>query len=347
VVDALFRVGFHFHLNVVLAVLPVWIQEVVNSYHNDSKATALLQELALSSPNAQGYSLAEGVIRHKTQIWIGNNSALHTKRIATFHTSTLGWHSGIQATYQRLKKVFYWPGMKQEVESYVRQCRVCQQAKPELCKYPGLLDPLPIPQQSWADISMDFIEGLPKCNGFSVILVIVDRFTKYAHFFPVKHPYSAASIAQLFLDNIVKLHGVPKSVVSDRDKVFTNSFWTELFKLLNTDLKFCSAYHPQSDGQTERVNQCLEMYLCCVVQATPTQWHKWLSLVELWYNTSFHSSLQCSPFKAMYATDPHPGLFPHLNQSDHTEVTSLMTEKQYFTRLLNDQLAKAQNRMTL
>jgi hypothetical protein len=160
--------------------------------------------------------------------------------------------------------------MKQEVESYVKQCKNCQQAKHELCKYPGLLDPLSIPQQSWADIYMDFIEGLPKSNGFSVILVIMDRFTKYDHFFPVKHPYSAASIAELFLDNIVKLHGVPKSIVSDRDKVFTSSFWTELFKLLQTDLKFSSAYHPQSDGQTKRVNQSLEMYLCCDVQAAPT-----------------------------------------------------------------------------
>jgi hypothetical protein len=162
--------------------------------------------------------------------------------------------------------------MKQEVELYVKQCQTCQQAKHELCKYPSLLDPLLIPQQSWADISMDFIEGLPKSHGFSVILVIVDHFTKYAHFFPVKHPYSVASIAQLFLDNIVKLHGVPKSIVLGRDKVFTSSFWTELFKLLKTDLKFSSAHHPQYDGQTKRVNQCLEMYLCCVVQATPTQW---------------------------------------------------------------------------
>jgi hypothetical protein len=109
----------------------------------------------------------------------------------------------------------------------------------------------------------------------------VDRFTKYDHFFPVKHPYSAASIAQLFLDNIVKLHGVPKSIVLDRDKVFTSSFWTELFKLLQTDLKFSSTYHPQSDGQTERVNQCLEMYLCCAVQVAPIQWSRWLSLAEL------------------------------------------------------------------
>jgi hypothetical protein len=106
VANALSRVGFHFHLNVISVVLPVWIQEVVNSYHIDSEAIALLQELALASPNAQGYSLSEGVIRHKTRIWVVNNSAQHMKLIATFHTSALGGHSGIQATYQRLKKMF-------------------------------------------------------------------------------------------------------------------------------------------------------------------------------------------------------------------------------------------------
>jgi hypothetical protein len=108
---------------------------------------------------------------------------------------------------------------------------------------------------------MDFIEGLPSSNGYAMIFVVVDRFTKYSHFFRVKHPFTATSIAQVFLDNVVKLHGIPKSIVCDRDKVFTSSFWTPLFKLLKTDLRLSFAYHPQSDGQTERVNQCLEMFL--------------------------------------------------------------------------------------
>jgi hypothetical protein len=122
--------------------------------------------------------------------------------------------------------------MKQHVDSFEKHCNVCKQAKHELCMYPRLLQPLPIPQQSWTDISMDFIEGLPVSHGYSVILVIVDKLTKYSHFFPIKHPYSAATIAQVFLDNIVKLHEILESIISDRDRVFTSSFWTELFKLL-------------------------------------------------------------------------------------------------------------------
>jgi hypothetical protein len=134
------------------------------------------------------------------------------------------------------------------------------------------LQPLPIPLGAWQDLSLDFIEGLPKSEGYSCILVVVDRYSKYAHFFSLKHPYTATQLAQLFLDNVVKLHGVPKSLISDRDKIFTSSFWKHLFTLLQTKLALRTAYHPQSDGQTERVNQCLEMYLQCVVHSTPSKW---------------------------------------------------------------------------
>lgn len=119
---------------------------------------------------------------------------------------------------------------------------------------------------------MDFVEGLPKSKGYTVILVVVDRLTKYAHFVPLKHPYIAAQVAQVFFSQIVKLHGIPRSIVSDRDRVFTSHFWQELFRLTGTTLQLSSAYHPQSDGQTERINQCLEMFLRCVVHQTPSQW---------------------------------------------------------------------------
>lgn len=110
---------------------------------------------------------------------------------------------------------------------------------------------------------MDFIEGLPKSEGHSVILVIVDRLTKFAHFIPRKHPYTAMTVSQLFVDNVVKLHGLPSTIVIDRDSIFVSSFWKHLFKVYRVNLTLSTAYHPQTDGQTERVNQCLEMYLRC------------------------------------------------------------------------------------
>ena len=218
-------------------------------------------------------------------------------------------HSGVQASYQRVHKLFHWTGIKQAVENFVKQCQVCQQAKHEHCKYPGLLCPLPIPDGPWEDVSMDFIEGLPKSHGYSAILVVVDRYTKYSHFIPLKHPYTAAAIAEVFFHNIVKLHSMPLTITSDRDKIFTSNFWKELFKLWGTKLQMSTAYHPQTDGQTERVNQCLEMYLRCAVQDSPKQWAQWLSAAEFWYNTSFHTALGCTPFKAVYGKDPHMGQY--------------------------------------
>jgi hypothetical protein len=159
---------------------------------------------------------------------------------------------------------------------------------------------------------MDFIEGLDVSNGQSVILVVVDRFTKYVHFFTLKHPCIVALVASVFLNNVVKLHGLPKSIVLDRDKVFTSAFWKVLFDLLDIKLQMSSAYHPQMDGQTKRINQCLEMYLSCSISSTPKQWVKWLPLVELWYNSSCHTALRCSPFKALYGVDPFLSVSPEV-----------------------------------
>jgi hypothetical protein len=189
-----------------------------------------LQELAVDSPNAQEFSLNEGLIKKSGKVWIGANIALQTKIIQAFHSSPTGGHSGSQATYQRIQKLFCWKGLKNYVTSFINQCQVCQQAKHENCKYSGLLSLLPIPSSSWQDVSMDFI-GLPLSNGYSVILVAVDRFTKYCHF-SLKHPYTAQSVAAIFLDNVVKFYGLPKTITFEMDKVFTSAFWKALFEML-------------------------------------------------------------------------------------------------------------------
>jgi len=202
-------------------------------------------------------------------IWTGNNSALQTKLIAAFHSSAIGGHSGANATYHRLKKLFLWKGMKADVDSYVKQCNICQHTKQSHDHPAGLIQPLPIPAGVWQELSMDFVEGLPKSECYSVVLVAVDRLTKFAHFIPMKHPYTTVTVAQLFMDNIVKLHGLPSSIVSDRDKIFVSTFWKQLFKLYKVNLTLSTAYHPQTYGQTEMINQCLEMYLRCSVQDSP------------------------------------------------------------------------------
>lgn len=134
--------------------------------------------------------------------------------------------------------------MKMDIEKLVQGCDVCQRVKRDQGPYPRLLQPLPIPQGAWSHISMDFIEGLPLSNGKHVILVIIDRFTKYGHFEALSHPYTAQTIAKTFVDVIYRLHGQPVSLVIDRDAIFTSVFWKELFKLIGVQLAMSSAYHP-------------------------------------------------------------------------------------------------------
>ena len=135
--------------------------------------------------------------------------------------------------------------MKQDVEDFVKQCSICQQAKHEHSHPAGLLHPLPIPHGAWQDISLDFVEGLPSSEGSNTILVVVDRFTKYAHFLALKHPFTAQQVAKLLLDSVVKLHGVPKSMVSDRDHIFLITIWQSLFTQLGTKLLHSTTYHPR------------------------------------------------------------------------------------------------------
>jgi hypothetical protein len=170
----------------------------------------------------------------------------------------------------------------------------------------GVLQPLDVPSQVWADISMDFIEGLPKVGGKSVILTVVDRFSKYAHFIALGHPYTAASVARAFFDGIVRLHGFPSSIVCDRDPVFTGHVWRDLFRMAGVQLRFSTAFHPQTDGQSEVVNKVIAMYLRCVTGDRPRAWVDWLAWAEYCYNTSYHSALRATPFEVVYGRPPPP-----------------------------------------
>ncbi|KAJ4750063.1 polyprotein [Rhynchospora pubera] len=199
--------------------------------------------------------------------------------------------------------------------------------------------------QAWSSISMDFISGLPKSEGKEVILVIVDRLTKYAHFLSLSHPYKASHVAQLFLDNVYKLHGLPNNIISDRDPLFTSRFWREIMDKIGVKLNFSIAYHPQSDGQTERVNQCLENYLRCMVYNKQKQWHKWLSLAEWWYNTTYHSAIKCIPFQALYGYSP-PQLPMGTPPKSQVEAVNEVLKERHQTLLeLRQNLQKAQARM--
>lgn len=194
-------------------------------------------------------------------------------------------------------------------------------------------------------ISLDFIEGLPKSAGYNSIMVVVDKFSKYAHFLPLAHPFIAFQIAQVFVNNIYKLHGMPQSIILDRDRIFISTLWRELFRLVDTQLRMSSAYHPQTDGQTERVNQCLETYLRCFVHACPKRWLDWLALAEFWYNTSYHTTLMKSPFEVLYGHSPRHFGVTDSSTCASTDLVEWLHNRELMTSLLRHHLNRPNQRM--
>lgn len=281
VADALSR---HSHttpetVHVISTCVPCWLEEVANGYQNDPQSRQLISKLAIGALENH-FTLQQGVLCHKGRIWLGNNNTMQTKVIQALHNSAIGGHSGFAVTYHRIKKLFSWPSMKKQIQLFVRECKVCQQVKTERVKYPGILQPLPVPMGAWLTVTMDFINGLPHSKGFNCIMVVVDKFSNYSHFIPVAHPFTTAKIADVCMRSVYRLHGMPEIIVSDRDPVFTSNFSKELCKWEGTKLNFSTTNHPQTDGQTERVNQYVEAYIRYFVHGCPSKWASWIYLAE-------------------------------------------------------------------
>jgi len=173
---------------------------------------------------------------------------------------------------------------------------------------------------------------------------VVDRFSKYAHFIPLRHPYTASSVAKAFFSEIVRLHGFPASIVSDRDPVFTGYIWGDIFKLAGVKLRMSTAFHPQTDGQSEVVNKTITMYLRCITGDRPRAWLDWLPWEEFCYNTSYHSSLKTTPFQVVYGRSPPPLLqYGHDTAAATTStVDTMMKDRDIFLHDVRDRLLQAQ-----
>ena len=189
---------------------------------------------------------------------------------------------------------------------------------------------------------MDFVEGLPRVHGKSMVLTVVDRFSKHAHFIALSHPYTVASVAKAFFKAIVRLHGFPRSIVSDRDPVFTGNVWKDLFKRAGVQLRMSTAFHPQIDGQSEIVNKTIAMYLRCITGDRPRAWLEWLPWAEYCYNTSYHSTLKTMPFEVVFGRPP-PALLPYTEGSASTEtVDTLLRDRDSFLQDVRERLLQAQ-----
>ena len=252
------------------------------------------------------YIWCQGLVLYKWRIIVPNNATLRAKLLHEMHDTKARGHSGVLRTFRKLGQQFYWPKMHKSVQDYIKGCKVCQKIKAETLAPAGLLQPLPILCQVWDDITLDFIEGLPASQGKDTIMVVVNRLSKSAHFLTLSHPFTTKIIAEKFVEGIIKLHGMPRSIVSDRDPIFISNLWKEFFKLSGTKLQLSSAYHPQTDGQSEVINRCVEQYLWCFVHQWPRKWSGYLPWAEYWYNTTYHISTGMTPFQALYGRLPPP-----------------------------------------
>jgi hypothetical protein len=329
----------------VSVVTPQWIKEVLASYQDDPAALSMLTKLSIDPTVVPNFTLVDGILKFKNRIWVGADVSLQNKLLAACHSSALGGHSEVPVTYMRMKKLFAWKGMKYAVHQFVTSCLTCQQAKPDRSKLPGLLQPLEVPTQAWQIISLDLVEGLPMSGHANCILVVIDSFTKYGHFLLLHHPFTAASVAKLFMNNVYRLHGLPSAIVLDRDRIFTSKFWSELFRLGDVSLQLSSSYHPQSDGQTERLNQTMETFLRCFANACPSKWVEWIALAEYWYNNCFHSAINRSQFEALYGYAPkHFGIQP-ADAVQHTDLASWIQDRMVMTSLIKLHLTRSKDRM--
>ncbi|XP_057746886.1 uncharacterized protein LOC130966135 [Arachis stenosperma] len=322
-----------------------WMGTLKSEIEADAQLQELWQQCVQNRQVDPHYTVRNGILLWKDRVVLPVNSSLIPLILHEHHDSPGGGHSGIAKTLDRIRSSFYWPNMHKDTRKYVQNCVICQQAKAETTKPAGLLQPLPIPHQVWDDICMDFITSLPPSHGYSVIMVVIDRLTKFAHFIALRRDFDSKTVSDAFIKHIVKLHGFPKSIVSDRDKVFISKFWQQLFHAQGTTLAMSSAYHPQTDGQSEVLNKTLEMYLRCFCFENPKRWLDMLPWAQFWYNSTYHNSIKMPPFKALYGRDPPSLVRYEISAGDELPLQELLLGRDKLIEQLKSTLLRSQQFM--
>ena len=239
------------------------------------------------------------------QIVVPNDNDLKRAIITDSHSSPYGGHYGVNKTVKAIQRYFWWPNMKADVAEIVSACEPCQRNKSMPVKPLGPLKPLPVPEGPWTTVSMDFIVALPQTkHGYNAILTFVDKFTKMAHFVPTTNECDAPETARLFVDHVFRYHGLPREFISDRGSQFTSRFFRELCKIWDIKQCFSTAYHPQSNGQAERMNRVVEDLIRHYVSPTQDDWDEHLPQIEFAINNAHHEGLKSTPFYMSYRRHP-------------------------------------------
>lgn len=260
------------------------------------------------------------------------------------HDHPLSGHFGQRKTLDLVQRVFYWPKMKDDIDAYCIACPSCQLNKARNTKPAGLLQPLNIPGRRWESISMDFIVELPLSNqGNDSVMVAVDRLTKMTHMAPIKSNITAPEVAELFVREVVRLHGWPTSIVSDRDPLFLSEFWHQLHRMFGAQLRMSSAYHPQTDGQTERMNRTIEDVLRHYIGPFQSNWEQLLPMAEFSINNSLSDSTGTTAFLLNYGQHPDTPMTVALRAA-HPEVNRFVGQWSELLKHAKNCIQAAQSR---
>ena len=236
---------------------------------------------------------------------VPNSTPLKRRILQAAHDSPASGHPGIARTLEKVSRYYWWPSLKADVAEHVGRCDSCQRNKPDNRPPAGPLQPLPVPSRRWGSVSMDMIVGLPTTRqGNNAILVFVDRLTKMCHLVPCKHTLTAPQCADLLVKHVFRLHGLPDGFISDRGTVFNNAFWKHMCTVLHITHKLSSAFHCQTDGQTERMNRLLQETIRHYIGSTHKQWEDHLACCEFAINDSRSETTERTPFQLNYGDHP-------------------------------------------
>src|SRR5690606_26027912 len=278
-------------------------------YAKDPLPQAVIKQLQEGQSRSKQLSLAEcevcnGRLIYRERVYVPDYPPLKLRLIQDFHATPAAGHPGRSKTLELLSRQYHWPLMRKEVDRFVRNCHTCQRSRTSRHAPFGILRPLPIPDRPWSHLQMYFVVVLPWPNGADAILQVECRLTKRRHLIPCRATCSAEELADLFARHIFRIHGLPKSVISDRGPTFVSKFWKALCLRLKIEVQLSTPYHPQTDGQTERLNAVLEQYLRGFVNYLQDDWEDWLHLAEFAGNNQASETTGVSPFFANYGYDP-------------------------------------------